>query len=134
MTRYAKLFVLVLLCFLAWCGQPFWGSVTHGAVIRQKGGEIDQRVDDFSDKTGLERQDAISSAEPTHAQAKLSNRLLLTSALVGILLGQLSVLFGYLKINHATRGFYSGRLQSIAAVASMVVFAAGYIFYTSWML
>lgn len=63
----------------------------------------------------------------------LSNRLLLTGTLIGILLGQLSVLFGYLKIDHATRGFYSGRLQSIAAAASIAIFVAGYLFYTNWM-
>ncbi len=63
----------------------------------------------------------------------LNNRLLLTGTLIVIVLGQLSVLFGYLRIDHATRGFYSGRLQSIAAVASIAIFAAGYLFYTSWM-
>lgn len=63
---------------------------------------------------------------------RLSNRLLLTGTLVVVLLGQLSVLFGYLKINHATRGFYGGRLQSFSAVASVVVIAAGYFFYMTW--
>lgn len=62
----------------------------------------------------------------------LSNRLLLTGTLVVVLLGQLSVLFGYLRINHATRGFYSGRLQSFSAVASVAVIAAGYLFYVTW--
>jgi hypothetical protein len=62
----------------------------------------------------------------------LSNRLLLTGTLVVVLLGQLAVLFGYLRINHATRGFYSGRLQSFSAVASVAVIAAGYLFYVTW--
>ena len=65
-------------------------------------------------------------------RTKLSNRLLLTGTLVVVLLGQLSVLFGYLKINHATRGFYGGRLQSFSAVASVAVLIAGYLFYMTW--
>ena len=63
---------------------------------------------------------------------RLNNRLLLTGTLVVGLLGQLSVLFGYLKINHATRGFYSGRLQSFSGATSVAVVVAGYFFYMTW--
>ena len=61
----------------------------------------------------------------------LRERLLLTGTVLGVLLGQLAVLCGYLNANHATRGFYSGRLQSIAAVASIAVFLLGYAFYST---
>ena len=69
---------------------------------------------------------------PAKPRTKLTNRLLMTGTLVVVLLGQLSVLFGYLKINHATRGFYSGRLQSFSVVASVAVFATGYLFFIAW--
>ena len=74
----------------------------------------------------------IASPSQMAPRTTLSNRLLLTGTLVVVLLGQLSVLFGYLKINHATRGFYSGRLQSFAAFASVAVFVIGSLFYMSW--
>ena len=75
-----------------------------------------------------------STADSPRSNPKpvLHNRLLMTAALVIVLLGQLSVLFGYLKINHATRGFYSGRLQSFSVVASAAVFAVGYLFFMAW--
>ena len=69
---------------------------------------------------------------PAKPRTTLTNRLLMTGTLVVVLLGQLSVLFGYLKINHATRGFYSGRLQSFSVVASVAVFAVGYLFFIAW--
>lgn len=75
---------------------------------------------------------SIDSPPQSAPRTTLSNRLLLTGTLVVVLLGQLSVLFGYLKIDHATRGFYSGRLQSVAAFASVAVFVIGYLFYMSW--
>ena len=77
---------------------------------------------------------AALNEEPPHSKPRtiLSNRLLMTGAMVIVLLGQLSVLFGYLKINHATRGFYSGRLQSFSVVASAAVFAIGYLFFMAW--
>ena len=99
-------------------------------------GSSEQAVRPSMDAGTQQPQETQGNPPPPLATARhttLSNRLLLTGTLLGMLLGQLSVLFGYLKINHATRGFYSGRLQSIAAVASVAVLGAGYLFYTSWM-
>jgi len=96
-------------------------------------GDADPAVD------GQAASNAVAATVPSTAlpsqtapRTTLSNRLLLTGTLVVVLLGQLSVLFGYLKINHATRGFYSGRLQSFAVFASVAVFVTGYLFYVSW--
>ncbi len=61
------------------------------------------------------------------------NRLLLTGTLVGWMLAELAVLFGYLKIQHATRGFYSGRLQSLAAAVALAVLGFACLFYFAWM-
>jgi hypothetical protein len=49
------------------------------------------------------------------------------------MLAELAVLFGYLKIQHATRGFYSGRLQSLAAAVALAVLGFACLFYFAWM-
>ena len=39
------------------------------------------------------------------------------------MIGTILILFGYFQLNHATRGFYAGRLQSLALV--LIVDATG---------
>jgi hypothetical protein len=58
---------------------------------------------------------------------QLRDRLAYSGLMAISLCGSLFVLFGYLRLNHATRGFYAGRLQLasallIGALASLVVF------------
>ena len=45
----------------------------------------------------------------------------------GAVLGMLVLLFGYFNADTATRGFYSGRLKFVTAVAILAVVATGFL-------
>ena len=131
MSRSAYLIV----CCVVWLSLSIVVPIRSGvATIPQNSSN---QVGDSRIESGLVRAQVdnrqLSSSSGSAPHTTLSNRLLLTGTMIGMLLGQLSVLLGYLKIDHATRGFYSGRLQSVAAVAAVAVLVAGYLFYISWM-
>jgi hypothetical protein len=129
MSRHAHLLLCGIVCFsllLAVCnGWNQTGFALEPSTVTLG--------DTMANESNLDEVVRVIDASDLVHEEYLGNRLLLTSTLLGILLGQLSVLYGYLKINHATRGFYSGRMQSIAAVTSITVLAIGYFFYVSWM-
>ncbi len=54
-------------------------------------------------------------------QILTQNRLLLTACIGVGFFSLLAVLFGYLRLNHMTRGFYTGRLQTVSAVVAVIV-------------
>ena len=58
------------------------------------------------------------------------NRLVSTALIGGMLLGLMGVLFSYLRLEHATRGFYSGRLQTLAIALAIAIFVLGYILWS----
>ena len=50
--------------------------------------------------------------------------------LVGVtFLMLLAVLFGYLRLDHATRGFYSGKLQTVAVILTAAILATSFYIY-----
>jgi uncharacterized integral membrane protein len=53
----------------------------------------------------------------------------------GAVLCLLSVVFGYFRLDTATRGYYTGRLQFLAATAILIVIVAGALLATRvmWM-
>ncbi len=56
-----------------------------------------------------------------------SKRIMLVGAgCIGIF-GTILILFGYFQLNHATRGFYSGRLQTLAL--GLIVILLGFAFW-----
>lgn len=57
-----------------------------------------------------------------------TSRLLQMGLLVGGVLGLLGTVFGYFRVDNATRGFYTGRLQAMAAVAILALLGAGLFF------
>lgn len=59
----------------------------------------------------------------------LRNRLVAVAILVGVLVAMVAVIYGYLKLELVTRGFYSGRLQAAAAAATLVVAAVAYFLW-----
>ena len=61
----------------------------------------------------------------THVKAK--HRLIHTGLLGGGVLGLLVTVFGYFRLDHATRGFYTGRLQFVAGAAILALVLAGAI-------
>jgi hypothetical protein len=69
-------------------------------------------------------------AELAHRWAGVmgTSRLLQMGLLVGGMLGLLGTVFGYFRADNATRGFYTGRLQAMAAVAILALVGAGLFF------
>ena len=79
--------------------------------------------------------DTSTASEPNSSEQELRiKQRLLTVALVGgVLLLLLAFGYGYLRLELTTRGFYSGRLQIAAGIASVSVIAAAY-FLWRWLI
>ena len=60
----------------------------------------------------------------------LRNRLVGYAFFGGLTLVFLGVLFGYLRLDHATRGFHTGRLQLVALILLGIVLVVGYLLWT----
>ena len=58
------------------------------------------------------------------------DRMVAIGLIGGTLLALLGVAFGYLRLDHATRGFYCGRLQMLAVACSVSILAFGYFLWT----
>lgn len=58
------------------------------------------------------------------------DRLVAIGLVGGTFLALLAVLFGYLRLDHATRGFYSGRLQLLAGISAVAILAVCYFLWT----
>lgn len=73
-----------------------------------------------------------SNAVPGEADAakQMRNRLVMVGFGVVAFLALLGVVFSYLRLNHATRGFYSGRLQSLAIVCFIAILAVCYFLWS----
>jgi len=65
------------------------------------------------------------------AESRMRYRLLLAGLCGAGLLGLLAVLFGYLRINHATRGFYNRRLQTISIMIMIAIISTIYFAFRS---
>jgi len=60
-------------------------------------------------------------------KVKATSRVLQTGLVSGAVLMLLSSIFGYFRLDNATRGYYSGRLQFMTAAAILAVVGAGVI-------
>lgn len=60
----------------------------------------------------------------------IRDRLVAVAILGGAFLALLGVLFFYLRVDHASRGFYSGRLQMISVIAVIIILAVCYLLWT----
>jgi hypothetical protein len=58
-------------------------------------------------------------------QVVVGSRLVGVALVFGVILAFLAVISGYFRLDTATRGFYTGRLQFLAAVAILAVIVAG---------
>ncbi|OYV95746.1 MAG: hypothetical protein B7Z73_01985 [Planctomycetia bacterium 21-64-5] len=67
--------------------------------------------------------DAKQRIEGSYRQAVVSQRLAYTAAGGGAVLGLLTILFAYLKLDTLTRGYYTGRLR-LTALAAILALAA----------
>ncbi|HET6879843.1 MAG TPA: hypothetical protein VFI31_06800 [Pirellulales bacterium] len=68
-------------------------------------------------------RDANDAIEGSYKQSVVVGRLGYTAAGGGVVLGLLTILFGYLKLDTLTRGYYTGRL-SLTALAAILALAA----------
>ena len=64
--------------------------------------------------------DFVQSAEENFKDEVTRKRLVSTGVAGGAVLSILAILFGYLRLNHATRGFYSRRLQMGAGILAVI--------------
>lgn len=72
--------------------------------------------------------DAKQRIEASFRQAVVFDRLTYTAAGGGALLGLLTILFAYLKLDTLTRGYYTGRLRLTATAAILAIAAiAGFL-------
>lgn len=80
-------------------------------------------------------QDIQNALDLRWREVRATSRLLQTGLGGGALLLLLGTMFGYLKLDTATRGYYTGRLQFGAAAAILAIVAAGAIFanWIPWM-
>lgn len=67
--------------------------------------------------------------KPTKEQ-QTRDRIVAIGLIGGTLLALLGVVFGYLRLDHATRGFYCGRLQMLALACSVLILAVGYFLWS----
>jgi hypothetical protein len=69
------------------------------------------------------------------AEVRATSRLMQTGLGVGIVILLLSTMFSYFKLDTATRGYYTGRLQFAAAAAILTVIVASVLYanYSPWM-
>jgi len=86
----------------------------HGAVVGDSAApaaEVPESLEEFGDQS-------------------LRDRLISYTFFGASLLVFLGILFGYLRLDHATRGFHSGRLQVAALALCAIVFAVSYLIWT----
>ena len=86
--------------------------------------------------TSSEDSKAESKVEPdieTVRQQRIKKRLLTVALAGGVILMLLAFGYGYLRLELTTRGFYSGRLQIAAGIASLSIITAAY-FLWRWMI
>ena len=77
----------------------------------------------------LEFGPEFRAAVDRHWAAEIAkSRLLQTGLLAAAVLGLLATVFGYFRLDNATRGYYTGRLQAMAAVAILALVFGGVYF------
>lgn len=134
-SRFAWLVVwLMLLLSTALPGRMVCGQATDSAQetspkptsaeVTSDGGSLEA-----TESTGFDEPVSDAPTKATDTQP-LRNRLISYAFFGGLTLVFLSVLFGYLRLDHATRGFHSGRLQLAALILLGIVLLVGYLLWT----
>ena len=102
-------------------------SSPDSAVLVQEEAMTD---DGPSDVAPTESASAVSESLEKFGDRSLRDRLVSYVFFGGLLLVFLALLFGYLRLDHATRGFHSGRLQIAALALLAIVLVVGYLLWT----
>ena len=111
------------------------GSSSLGQELGHQPGQT--VVEPVDDDMGADLMVAMKSLDETlNKKDALAERMETRNRLVGFavfsaaFLAIIGVLFGYLRLDHATRGFHSGRLQMLAAFAVVLILTACYFLWT----
>ncbi|MDG1874322.1 MAG: hypothetical protein P8J27_10455, partial [Mariniblastus sp.] len=109
-------------------GTPLIFALCHPAFSTQeeKGMSPDVILNDSEIASSTERELGGSANE----SQDLRGRLIAVGFGMGLMLALLGTLFGYLRLDHATRGFHSGRLQMSAIGVVALILLAGYFLWT----
>ncbi len=107
-------------------------------VIGQESGSDRDKNSVFGeDESGADLRAAIRSLDDTlNNKEVLNERKTTRDRLVGFgacgvaFLALMGVLFGYLRLDHATRGFHSGRLQMLSAFLAILILVTCYLLWT----
>ena len=135
-TRFALLVMVALLCAfsVALPAKPVFGQAIDVQAPPLKASTVDVTTNGASTNSteaaeATEEVEPIESPENSEDQS-LRNRLISYAFSGGLMLVFLGLLFGYLRLDHATRGFHSGRLQLAALVLVGIVLLVGYLLWT----
>ncbi|MFK7767362.1 MAG: hypothetical protein AB8B55_09085 [Mariniblastus sp.] len=133
--RFSQAFVVLAFVVIVQILSPSFGFVQEAKSPAPPEAEVSQPIG-LADSSAVdpEFEKAVRSLDETmnYEPAKelgVKNRLVSVALAGGLLLGLLGIIFMYLRLDHATRGFYSGRLQTLAIVVAVVLLAATYFLW-----
>lgn len=129
-------------CLLSLSGLVFIAS-NPGSVYAQESEPgnalVEQQEDDGTEysESNAEMLAAMKSLDQALNQKEIlaereqtRDRLVGFGVIGGAFLALVGVLFAYLRLDHATRGFHSGRLQLLSGLISVVIIATCYFLWT----
>ena len=106
-----------------------YGGPATLAVVNSSAFPIVQEVPD----SVADNATAADAPSGTEQERRMKQRLLTVALMSGVLLMLLAFGYGYLRLELTTRGFYSGRLQIAAGIASLSVVTVAY-FLWRWLI
>lgn len=91
--------------------------------------EIDNDAEDLH-AANSSLDETINNKEDLAKEEQMRDRLMRFGVIGGGFLALMGVLFAYLRLHHATRGFHAGRLQMLAVFISILILATCYFLWT----
>ena len=80
----------------------------------------------------VNKMDRVLAGEESERDP-LRDRLVAVALIGGAFLALLGVLFFYLRVDHASRGFYSGKLQMASLIAVAIILLVSYLLWVGVM-
>ena len=111
----------MLIGFLLWCASPIpFAAATTNTFPPAPQTSLD---------SAASNDGAVGPEEDSDQDRRVKRRLLTVALGGGVLLLLLAFAYVYLRLELTTRGFYSGRLQLVSAIASLSVVTAAYFLW-----
>ena len=119
------LLVMLLTAGSTSIGQEMENELPQSSVELEDDGESKELL------AAMKSLDETMNKKDVLAKQKIvRDRLVGFGVVTGAILALLAVLFAYLRMDHATRGFHSGRLQMLAILISIMILVACYFLWT----